>query len=86
MHVLSSPFATKTQRPQQQTQDSKLKTWAWERALLCAYKDDQLQPVPVTKVVTRISWADAPPCAAAPNATVAAPDRAGRLWGWERDR
>lgn len=67
-------------------QDSKLKTWAWENDVLCAYKDDQLQPIPITKARTRVDWADAQTCTGAPNATTSARDKLNRLWGWERQR
>jgi hypothetical protein len=66
--------------------DSKLRSWAWEGGVLCAYKDDHLQPIPATKWVTRIEWEDAPACVAAPTATTAAADATSRLWGWELNR
>ena len=67
-------------------QDSQLKVWGWEGDQLCAYKDDQLQPIAITKLPTRLQWSDAPRCQGAASATMAARDKLNRLWGWERSR
>jgi hypothetical protein len=77
------PFFFKNFYPTKQ-KDAEYKVWAWERGLLCAYKDDQQQPLPydVTSY-RRLAWADAPACASTPGPATTAPDRLGRLWGWE---
>lgn len=72
--------------PTLQSQDSMLKTWGWENGKLCAYKDDQLQPISITKVAIRTDWSIASACAASPNSFNSARDNLNRLWGWENNR
>jgi hypothetical protein len=72
--------------PPPKRQDSTFKTYNWKEGALCAYKDDQLQPVSLTMAPTRLAWSNAPRCGAAPSAGNSARDKLDRLWGWEQER
>jgi hypothetical protein len=66
-----------------------LQVWGWDvPGTLCAFKDDQQQPIPIQKKYTRLAWPEASPCVSqpAPTADNSVPDNFGCLWGWERDR
>jgi hypothetical protein len=78
----SEPF------PDESVADSRFKVWGWENGHLCAFKDDQQQPIPLDRHYTRLAWKDAPHCAleSAPTIKNSVPDTRGCLWGWQLER
>jgi hypothetical protein len=63
--------------------------WGWDEAgSLCAFKDDQQQPIPIQKTYRRLAWPETPACVQDPTPTAAnaVPDNNGCLWGWQLDR
>lgn len=65
--------------------------WGWELdGSICAFKDDQQQPMPMHKAfrTAMLSWEEAPACTddPLPTANNSMPDALNCLWGYQLQR